>query len=131
MACGLEARVPLASPALLSFGLALPEQYAARGRLQVCAARTQLSPAWPGDDGRPKQGFSVPMAHWLRGPLVGWAESLIGRDALIRTGLFDPELITLRWRAHRSGEADWSYSLWAILMAQIWAFGSRKGGAAA
>lgn len=126
MAHGLEARVPLAARELITFGLAHPEALRrdAGGLKAVlrAVARQRLGGALMD---RPKQGFSVPMAAWLRGPLRAWAESLIGGAALKSTGLFDPDLVGARWQAHVTGTADFSYSLWAILMAQ--GFAMRTG----
>jgi asparagine synthase (glutamine-hydrolysing) len=126
MAHGLEARVPLAARELIAFGLAHPEALRrdAGGLKAVlrAVARQRLGGALMD---RPKQGFSVPMAAWLRDPLREWAESLIGPAALKSTGLFDPRLVSARWQAHVTGTADFSYSLWAILMAQ--GFAARSG----
>ena len=69
---------------------------------------------------RPKQGFGVPMAAWLRGPLREWADDLLARNSLALGGLLQPEPILERWNAHRSGSADWSYSLWAVLVFLDW-----------
>jgi len=69
---------------------------------------------------RPKMGFGVPLASWLRGPLRAWAESLLDPSAIRAHGLIDPEPVQANWREHLSGRADRSYSLWAVLMLQVW-----------
>jgi asparagine synthase (glutamine-hydrolysing) len=119
MAHGLEARVPLAAPRLIALGLAIPEALRHHGGAPKAVLRAVLARRLDRAlFDRPKQGFSVPMATWLRGPLRDWAESLIGPAALRASGLFDPALVSPRWAAHQTGQADFSYSLWAILMAQ-------------
>ena len=68
---------------------------------------------------RPKMGFGVPFADWLRGPLRDWAEHLLDRRRLESQGLFNADPIRERWQAHLSG-VNWGYPLWNVLMAQAW-----------
>ena len=68
---------------------------------------------------RPKMGFGVPLAEWLRGPLRGWVEGLLEEKKLQQQGLFHPREIRERWEAHLSG-IDWAYPLWNVLMALAW-----------
>ena len=78
---------------------------------------------------RPKQGFSVPLGAWLRGSLRAWADDLLAPATLRRGDWLEPEPIAVRWREHRSGQRDWSQSLWAVLMLQSWLAGEVARGA--
>jgi asparagine synthase (glutamine-hydrolysing) len=69
---------------------------------------------------RPKQGFSIPIADWLREPLRDWAESLINEQRLQEEGFFNPAPIRQKWQEHLSGQRNWGHSLWLILMFQVW-----------
>jgi asparagine synthase (glutamine-hydrolysing) len=69
---------------------------------------------------RPKKGFSVPVDRWMRSELRGWAEDLLDPAAMRRQGFFDANLIDRRWRQHLSGQTNWQYQLWSVLMFQSW-----------
>jgi asparagine synthase (glutamine-hydrolysing) len=69
---------------------------------------------------RPKQGFSVPLAQWLREPLRDWAESLLASDRLIAENYFNENIVRNIWELHLSGKKDYSLKLWSILMFQSW-----------
>jgi asparagine synthase (glutamine-hydrolysing) len=121
MAVSLESRVPLLNHRLLELALRLPRRARMRDGVTKWVLRELLYRYVPRAlVDRPKQGFGVPMAAWLRGPLREWADDLLSHEALTSGGLLRPEPILERWRAHRSGSVDWSYSLWAVLVFQDW-----------
>ena len=69
---------------------------------------------------RPKAGFGIPLAEWLRGPLRPWVEELINSERLVREGYLQPELVHKVWREHLSGKRDWSFRIWSIVIFQQW-----------
>lgn len=69
---------------------------------------------------RPKQGFGIPLAAWLRGPLRPWAEELLSPTALRDAGLLNAVPIRRAWDEHVSGSRNLAPSLWFILMFQAW-----------
>jgi len=69
---------------------------------------------------RPKAGFSIPLAQWLRGPLKSWAEDLLSEDKIRREGYFDPQKVRAAWLQHQNRTYDRSLHLWNILMFQSW-----------
>jgi asparagine synthase (glutamine-hydrolysing) len=69
---------------------------------------------------RPKKGFGVPIDAWLKGPLRGWAESLLDERRLKDEGFFNPKPIRQKWQEHLTGKHNWQYHLWDILMFEAW-----------
>jgi asparagine synthase (glutamine-hydrolysing) len=69
---------------------------------------------------RPKQGFAVPLASWLRGPLRDWAEDLLDERRLVEEGFLHAAPVRRKWQEHLSGSRNWSSQIWSLLMFQAW-----------
>jgi asparagine synthase (glutamine-hydrolysing) len=76
---------------------------------------------------RPKSGFAIPVAKWLRGPLRGWAEQLLSESRLRQQGILDSTAVRSSWKEHLAGY-DWSVRLWAVLMLESWIEENRSSG---
>lgn len=121
MAVSLEARVPILDHRIVEFAWRLPMSYRQLGGKPKGLLRRVLEDYVPKElFDRPKQGFEMPIADWLRGGLRDWAEDLLSERALKDDGLFEPTPIRQRWREHLSGHRNWQYPLWNILMFQEW-----------
>lgn len=68
----------------------------------------------------PKQGFTVPLAEWLRGPLLGWAQQLIDDLCTTNSHLFNQGYVKDMWTRHLSGAEDLEQKLWPLLTFQSW-----------
>lgn len=69
---------------------------------------------------RQKQGFSIPLDAWLRGPLKGWAESLLSESMIQSVGILNPQPVQKLWKEHLSGKKNWQQQIWSFLMLQAW-----------
>src|SRR6185437_4423790 len=117
MAVGLEARVPLLDHRVVEFAWRLPQALKLRrgGGTKYLLRQVLYRHVPRGLVERPKMGFSVPIAAWLRGPLRDWGEHLLDARALRAGGVLDPAAVRSLWEAHVSGRRDWNAQLWAVL----------------
>ncbi|PSC03727.1 asparagine synthase (glutamine-hydrolyzing) [Alsobacter soli] len=121
MAASLEVRVPLLNHRLAELAFRLGPESKRRGRTGKWILRHILDRYVPNElVNRPKQGFGVPMAHWLRGPLRDWAEDLLAPASLATSGLVRPEPVRQAWADHLSKRVDASHPLWAVLVLMDW-----------
>lgn len=121
MANSLETRVPLLDHRVVELAWRLPLNMKIRGGQGKWILRQVLYQHVPKElIDRPKRGFSVPLASWLRGPLRDWTESLISEKRLKDQNFFDYKIIRKIWLEHVSGAKDHSTRLWSILMFQAW-----------
>lgn len=121
MAHSLETRAPFLDHRLVEWAWRLPLQQKIRGRQTKWLLRQVLYRHVPRAlIERPKQGFAVPLAAWLRGPLRDWAEALLNPVRLRAEGYLAPTPIGLAWAQHLSGRHDRAHELWDVLMFQAW-----------
>jgi asparagine synthase (glutamine-hydrolysing) len=117
MAYSLEARCPFTDYRLVEWAMRLPLRYKLRGAETKYLPKKLLSRYLPAAQVyRPKQGFGLPIAAWLRGPFRGWVNDLLHDDQLFSLVPLDRQRLQEIMRQHVSGERDAHPVLWASLM---------------
>lgn len=121
MANSLETRVPLLDHRLVELSLKVPTSInVAQGVTKQPLRKILYQNVPRALVDRPKQGFAVPKANWLRNELRDWADELLSEAALKKSGVFNTDLIRQKWQAHLFTEHDYSFHLWSVLMFQSW-----------
>ena len=121
MAASLETRMPMLNEQVAQFAWSLPTNMKIRNGKNKWILRKVLKRHIPKNlIERPKQGFSVPLADWLRGPLKTWSEELLNFENFADRNMFNEDLILKRFRQHQLKERDWHNWLWPIIMFQQW-----------
>jgi asparagine synthase (glutamine-hydrolysing) len=121
MAHSLELRVPFLDPRVAEFAFALPTALKVRGFAKKRLLRRALAPLLPREivHGR-KQGFSIPIAAWLRGPLEPFAREVLSPAVLERQGCLDPATVESLLDRHCAGREDLSRQLWGLMALTLW-----------
>jgi asparagine synthase (glutamine-hydrolysing) len=117
MAFSLEAREPLLDYRLVEWAMRLPVDFKIRGSTTKYLLKKLLCRYLPDNFvHRPKRGFSVPVATWLRGPLRDWATELLHDRELVERASLDPTRVQSLLALHLDGSRDAHPLLWGILM---------------
>jgi asparagine synthase (glutamine-hydrolysing) len=121
MAHGLEVRPPLLHNELVDWAFHLPSRYKLRGSrgkyLLKLAAKGKIPDSLIE---RPKKGFGIPLAKWLRGPLRGRLENLVEGSPIWDSGVLGRSAFQAWNREHQAKEKDHSKALWALFVLDHW-----------
>ena len=69
---------------------------------------------------RPKKGFGVPIAKWVKGPLNPLFRELLASDRVWREGFLNPEYVTKLLQDHLLNKRDNRKQLWTLLVWELW-----------
>ena len=117
MAHSLEVREPLMDHPLIEWLGTLPSALKLHDGQGKYLFKKALEPLLPQEVlYRPKQGFSVPLARWFRGPLRQRARDTLTQGALLQCGLFDADALRRIVEQNESGQRDHSVTIWSLVM---------------
>ena len=117
MAFSLEARDPLLDHKIIEWAAKLPLNWKIRNGTNKYLLRQLAYRYIPKEIlDRPKMGFGVPMAQWLRGGLRGWGESLIEDDQAFDSLELDAQAVRSLWKAHQENKLQAHTALWSLLV---------------
>ena len=117
MAHSLEVREPMMDHPLVEWVSSLPSHLKVRNGQGKYLLKKAMEPYLPRElIYRPKMGFAIPVASWLRGPLRADLRAAVDGERLRGTGIFDHAYLDELAQGHWSGARDFSAPLWCLLM---------------
>ena len=120
MSCGLEVRSPFLDREVVEFAASLPMNCKLHGTERKHILKEAFADVIPLPlRKRPKRGFGVPVARWLRGEWRDRACAALFDGDLCREGFADRNVLRELWESHQSGRRDWSYLLLSLLALAI------------
>ena len=121
MAHSLEVRSPLLDTNLAEFVASLPSHYKVRRFRTKSLLKRAVSGRVPSANlRRPKQGFVVPISHWLRHDLHSFLCDHLQPSRLSQEGLLRQTELNRLLDSHLSEAADNGHQLWVLLMLELW-----------
>ncbi len=121
MAVGLEVRSPFLDPDMVALAFSLPPKLSLRGLTTKALVRRALKGRVP--DAilkRPKKGFGMPLARWLRTDLKPLLLETLSPRRLEREGFLDPKTVSALVEAHLSGRANLRKELFNLMVFEMW-----------
>ncbi len=117
MAHALEVREPLLDHPLVEWLAGLPSRLKIHNGQGKYLFKKALEPLLPHEVlYRPKMGFSVPLASWLRGPLRQRLCDSVLSARMLDSGYFNAATVQTLVRQHLGGRSDHSTALWMLIM---------------
>lgn len=121
MANSLEVRCPLLDHELVEFAWSLPSNWKSNAEGRKLIFKNAIQHLLPSEImQKPKTGFSVPIAQWLRTDLANVLRDSLLSDQATKRGLFHPSVLRRMADEHLAGQRNWANRLWALLCLELW-----------
>ena len=121
MAVSIEARVPMLDYHIVEFAMNLPAHMKLNGARTKSILRHAVRDLVPQVVlEKPKEGFSIPMKHWLCTSLKPMMLDLLSKESLQKHGYFNHQVVAGWIREHLDGRVNHSHQLWALMVFEMW-----------
>jgi asparagine synthase (glutamine-hydrolysing) len=121
MATSLETRVPLLDHKVIEFVFSLPGRLKIKGLTTKWLFKKTMERLLPRENiYRKKEGFSIPMKHWLKSELKELMCDTLNEERIREDGFFNWTQIQTMISAHLQGKENFSHQLWALMVFAIW-----------
>ncbi len=120
MAHSLEVRVPLIDHKLVEFVTTIPSNLKLRNgqpKYLLTAALVDVLPSTVIK--RRKQGFEMPMAAWMRGPLRPLIDEALSLRSIERRGLFNAAEVEFLYQEFLQGQGPYM-RVWSLVVLELW-----------
>jgi asparagine synthase (glutamine-hydrolysing) len=121
MSASIESRVPFLDHVLVEFVSRLPERVKLRRLTTKWILREAMRGLLPERIlNRPKMGFPVPFAQWMRADWNAVASDVLLDGRTRQRGLMDASAVATLLRNHRDGRQNGGDAIWALLNLELW-----------
>jgi asparagine synthase (glutamine-hydrolysing) len=122
MATSLEVRVPLLDHELVEWAAALSPKWKMRGGQQKYILRKLAERVGVPLEvlNRPKQGFALPLVHWMRHELKDLIQTVLLEPRTLQRGYFNPDAVRYILDQHFRGRRNQSGAIWSLLIFELW-----------
>ncbi len=121
MAVSLEVRAPFLDPRIAQFAAQIPLEYKLKGNKGKYILKKAMENMLPKNIlHRPKKGFGIPIAEWLKGRLNPLMHDLLNETRLKNQGLFNADFVQTLIKEHENNTASHHKQLWTLLVFQLW-----------
>jgi len=122
MATSLEVRVPLLDHLFVEWVTGLPVEWKLRGGQQKYILRKLAERVGVPREAlyRPKQGFALPLVHWIRNELKDLIMTVLLEPRTLQRGYFNPEGVRRLLDEHFRERRDHSAGIWRLLIFELW-----------
>ncbi len=122
MANSLETRAPFLDHKFMEYAAAIPHDLKLHNFQNKFILKKALSASLPNKIiNRKKQGFAIPLGQWFRNELKDYAQDILLDKTCRDRGYFNQTYLRKILKEHASGQTDYGYKLWTLLMFELWA----------
>ncbi|MCH7885882.1 MAG: asparagine synthase (glutamine-hydrolyzing) [Planctomycetes bacterium] len=117
----LEVRVPFLDHRVVEWTNAMPTNMKIRGGVRKYVLKRLLADLLPAEIlERGKRGFGIPIKHWFRSDLDGFARDMLLSPSSRSQQFFRPDAVRRLLDGHGRGLRDLSRRLWTVLWFEQW-----------
>jgi asparagine synthase (glutamine-hydrolysing) len=121
MANSLESRVPMLDRELVELAFQVPDNLKLnKGSMKILLKKIAAKQIPPECVYRQKEGFSIPIKHWLGTQFRPIMEELLDSKKLQQEGIFNVKTVNKLKHDHLDGKANHSHVLWSLMVFQAW-----------
>jgi asparagine synthase (glutamine-hydrolysing) len=121
MAHGVESRAPFLNHTFAEWAMQLPDNLKVnygKSKLLLRERTRQVFGREIAD--RPKQGFSIPIHEWIRGPLKETIRDLLSPESISQLNVFEVPALQRVIKDHFSGRKSYGFELWGLAVLVAW-----------
>ena len=128
MAVSLEARVPYLDHEFVEYSMRVPAEWKLKGVATKWILKQAFRDELPARiRRRGKEGFSIPMKNWLRGPLRPMLRETLAPARVCQRGWYDSHGVARLVDEHLRGRANHAHRLWCLMSLELALAGLARG----